>query len=219
MQAHSILSITEEELSRIVLDIHDGPVQYQFTALSLLAEIQNEVQQTLPHTDLAPRLAQVAMLLESSLYEIRSFLGAFRPPEFRKRSLISIFEGLIFQHEEWTHNTVEFVAEDVPDEVALPVKIALYRILQEALANTYRHAGVEQYTVRVWSEESDICLAVIDDGRGFDPSQLAQITDDTAQHIGLRGMKERVALLGGAFDLISQPEQGTRLLIRVPAAV
>ena len=219
MQAHSILSITEEELSRIVLDIHDGPVQYQFTALSLLAEIQNEVQQTQPRSDLAPRLAQVAMLLESSLYEIRSFLGAFRPPEFRKRSLISIFEGLIFQHEEWTHNTVEFVAEHVPAEVMLPVKIALYRILQEALSNTYRHAGVEEYTVRVWGDDGDICLTVTDEGCGFDPAQLAQKLDENTQHIGLRGMKERVALLGGAFHLTSQPGQGTRLFIRVPASV
>lgn len=219
MQAHSILSITEEELSRIVLDIHDGPVQYQFTALSLLAEIQNEVQQTMPRSDLAPRLAQVAMLLESSLYEIRSFLGAFRPPEFRKRSLLSIFEGLVFQHEEWTNNRVDFIAEEVPENVALPVKIALYRILQEALSNTYRHAGVEQYAVHVWSEGSDICLEVVDEGRGFDLELLEQAPDEGTQHIGLRGMKERVALLGGTFHLTSQPGQGTRLSIRVSASV
>lgn len=212
-----ILTVTEEELSRIILDIHDGPVQYLFTALSLLTGIQQEVGQDLQPPDLAPRLAQVGVLLESSLYEIKFFMGAFRPPEFRRRPLVSIVEGLVIQHEEWTGNTVELATGDLPDEIALPVKIALYRIVQEALSNSYRHAGVEHYSVSLWADDDKICLEVADRGRGFEPHALAQPDEaERVEHIGLRGMRDRVAILGGHFELASRPGEGTRIYVEVP---
>jgi len=229
---HRILSITEDELSRIILDIHDGPVQYLFTALSLLTSLQNEIKQSQAQkedvqgglsADLSPRLAQVGTLLESSLYEIKHFMGTFRPPEFRRRSLTSIVQGLIIQHEESTNMQVELEMQNVPDDVTLPVKIALYRILQEALSNTYRHAGVEQQWVRLWGEGKQICLEVEDDGRGFAPPNLVDPLEgemnDAVEHIGLRGMADRVALLGGTFELTSRINKGTRVVVRVPAHV
>lgn len=217
---YRLLSLTEEELSRIVLDIHDGPVQYLFTALSLLTRIQDEVANDPAKAELVPTLARVAMLLESSLYEIKSFLGTFRPPEFKRRSLVSIIEGLVLQHEEWTGSTVELTVEDVPDDVALPVKIALYRILQEALSNAYRHAGVDKQWVRLWSENNFVCLEVVDRGRGFTPPPLNELpTDEQETHIGLRGMRDRVMLLNGEFHLFSRPGEGTRIVVKVPAHV
>ncbi len=216
---HRLLSLTEEELSRIILDIHDGPVQYLFTALSLLTRIQNDIADDPSKADLLPSLAQVAVLLESSLYEIKFFLGTFRPPEFRRRSLVSIIEGLVLQHEEWTGNTVELVVEDIPHDVALPVKIALYRILQEALSNAYRHAGVDRQWVRLWSDGAFICLEVVDRGRGFTPPPLDEATHEREAHIGLRGMRDRVALLNGEFHLASKPGEGTRIVVKVPAHV
>lgn len=213
-----ILTVTEEELSRIILDIHDGPVQYLFTALSLLTGIQQEVAQQVP-PDLSPRLAQVGVLLESSLYEIKFFMGAFRPPEFRRRSLRSLVEGLVIQHEEWTGNMVELETAALPDEISLPVKIALYRIVQEALSNSYRHAGVEQYRVKLWYEEGSLCLEVSDDGRGFEPPDLEKaITAEHTEHIGLQGMRDRVAILGGRFSLESEVGKGTRIYVELPSA-
>lgn len=220
LPSYRMLSVAEEELSRIILDIHDGPVQYLFTALSLLTGLQDDVSRQQPKGDLAPRLAQVGMLLESSLYEIKFFLGTFRPPEFRTRSLVSIVQGLIIQHEEWTGTTVDLETADIPDNITLPVKIALYRILQEALANAYRHSGVEQQTVRLWCAEAGICLDVIDHGRGFIPPDLEAGHDgEFEEHIGLRGMRDRVALLNGRFELVSEPGHGTRIHVEVPAYV
>jgi len=218
--SHRILTVAEEELSRIILDIHDGPVQYLFTALSLLTGIQQEVAQTETRPDLLPRLAQVGTLLESSLYEIKFFLGTFRPPEFKRRSLLSLLEGLVIQHEEWTGNTVELLTETLPSEVDLPVKIALYRILQEALSNSYRHAGVEQHWVRLWADADRLYLEVKDEGRGFEPQAVQSANNqDREEHIGLRGMRDRVALLGGQFTLITSPGAGTRILVEVPIHV
>lgn len=214
--SQSILSVNEEELSRIVLDIHDGPVQYLFTALSLMTGIQEEIGEILPESDLSPRLARVATLLESSLYEIKFFLGAFRPPEFRRRSLNSLIEGLVIQHEEWTGNTVDLVIESIPAELILPIKIALYRILQEALSNANRHSGVDFHSVHVWGEPNRICLEVADDGRGFEPPDLNRDEGEHVDHIGLRGMRDRIELVGGQFELVSKPGAGTRIHVEVP---
>jgi signal transduction histidine kinase len=216
-----ILSVAEDELSRIVLDIHDGPVQYLFTALSLLTSLQNELSElpTDPPTDpkLLARLAQVGMLLESSLYEIRFFLGAFRPPEFRRRSLASIVEGLVIQHEDWTHVTVNLETDSLPADTPLAVKMAIYRVLQEALTNGYRHASVEEQWVRMWGEAGWIHLEVIDNGRGFMPPNLDDpVEAEREDHIGLRGMHDRVRLLGGRYQLESAPGHGTRVLVSLP---
>ncbi len=215
----SILTIAEQELSRIILDIHDGPVQYLFTALSLLTKIQDEIAEDETKVDLMPDIARVAMLLESTLYEIKFFLGAFRPPGFQHRSLASIIQGLVLQHEESTRTLVDLFLENVPEKVALPVKITVYRLIQEALSNAYRHAQVDQVSVRVWGEGEWIWLEVRDQGKGFQVPDLTSPIEEQVDHIGLRGMYERVRLVHGTFHLESEPGKGTRILARVPAYV
>lgn len=218
---HRILSVTEEELSRIILDIHDGPVQYLFAALSLLTRIQNQsASGKVDPLSLQPQLKQLSEMIETSLREIKSFMGTFRPPEFHSRSLLSIIQGLVIQHEEWSGSTVELKVEPLPSDVSLPVKIAIYRILQEALSNAYRHAKVDHHWVRLWSEDHMICMTVVDKGKGFEPPPLdGPMATEREEHIGLRGMRDRVALLGGLFSLTSSPGEGTRILVKVPANV
>lgn len=221
-----ILTVTEEELCRIVLDIHDGPVQKIFSALSRVNHLQHitvHLSSEEPAPDTATlrvyqdSLAQVATLLEASLTEIRTFLGAFRPPEFNQRPLLDVLEGLIIQHEELTQTTVHLEADPRLPEVAQPIKIALYRILQEALANAVRHARVNEHFVHLWADQTDIYLEVVDAGPGFDPPDLTGPTaTERAEHIGLRGMRDRAQLVGGEFSLVSRPGQGTRINVRVP---
>jgi signal transduction histidine kinase len=213
--SHRILTVTEEELCRIVLDIHDGPVQKIFAALNHLTHLQHlaERHECPPLTS----LPQITQLLETAMAEIRTFLGAFRPPEFNQRALLDIIEGLIIQHEELTDTTVHLKAETELPEVAPPVKIALYRIVQEALANSVRHAGVQEHFIHLWLHRGDIYLEVIDFGRGFDPPDLTgPDATERAEHIGLRGMRDRVQLIGGKFELSSRPGHGTRIRVCVP---
>jgi signal transduction histidine kinase len=218
---YRILSVTEEELSRIILDIHDGPVQYLFAALSLLAQVQHQLDtQTAPDLALKSTIEQITGMIETSLREIKSFLGTFRPPEFQRRPLLSIVRGLVIQHEEFTSTTVDLIVDSLPDDVALPVKIALYRILQEALSNAFRHAKADRQWVHLWSEDDVICLEVEDRGKGFEPPPLdGPLATERVEHIGLRGMRDRVALLGGTFHLVSHPGQGTRITVKVPSHV
>lgn len=214
-----ILGVIEEELNRIVLDVHDGPVQNLFAALSQLTQLRYTLESEAHpvSADLLPRIEQVSAMVEASLHEIKFFLGTFRSPEFQRRPLQEIVESLVIQHEEWTGQTIELTCRPLSDDIALHVKIALYRILQEALSNAHRHAGVDRQSVRFWMEDDMICLRVQDKGRGFVPPPLEgpQATE-RQEHIGLRGMRERVALLKGDFKLRSEVGKGTMITVKVP---
>ncbi len=216
-----MLAVTEEELQRIVLDIHDGAVQRLFAALSQVNLLQQQVASA-SGPDCAAHvqsLARIAALLEDSLTDIRTFLGAFRPPEFARRNLLFVLRALILQFESTTGNRVDFAVSGAIPEVALPIKIALYRILQEALSNSDRHAGVKEQRVSLWTENDQVCLEVSDAGRGFEPPQLlGPGATEREEHIGLRGMRDRVELVSGMFALWSRPGQGTRITLRVPYA-
>jgi signal transduction histidine kinase len=214
-----LLAVTEEELNRIVLDIHDGPVQYLFAALSLLTRLQHQVDSQLSKDEEASKtLAKVSQLVEESLHEIKSFLGTFRPPEFHRRTLSSLVQGIVIQHEEWTGHSVDLTIETLPSDIPLPSKIALYRILQEALSNAHRHSGTKQQWVKLYSEDDIIVLDIMDKGSGFRPPLLEGPNGtEREEHIGLRGMRDRVKLVGGEFQLISNPGEGTHIVVRMPA--
>lgn len=209
-----ILAVTEEELCRIVLDIHDGPVQKLFAASSLLDHVQAS-------TPLAPdvqrEVQRVAGLLEAAMREIRIFLGAFRPPDFAARPLLEVLEDLIIQQEQLTGANICLEAQGELPAVSIPTKIALYRIVQEALSNAARHAGVDEHFVHLWSRPSGLVLEIIDYGRGFDPPPLdGPFATEASQHIGLRGMRDRVHLVGGTLRVESAPGRGTTIHVEAP---
>ncbi|MFN8470753.1 MAG: sensor histidine kinase [Anaerolineae bacterium] len=217
-----ILSVTEEELQRVILDIHDGPVQKLFAASSQVTLMQSRLTHVPEplRTSLETELARIAMLLETSLNEIKTSVGTMRPPEFRRRPLVSVLQGLIMQHEAMTGMRVELTVRNEIPPVSPPVKIAMYRILQEALSNAYRHAGVDQLDVSLACEEGWVTLDIQDSGRGFEPPPLeGPSATEREEHIGLRGMRERAQLVGGYLRLTSYPGQGTHIQVKAPSDV
>ena len=213
-----ILAVTEEELQRIILDIHDGPVQKLFAALSQIELLRRLLDGREPGpSGLGLGLQKLSRLLESSLAEIKTGLGTFRSPGFRNRSLVSVLRGLVMQHETSSGMRTELtVVREIPS-VSVPVKIALYRILQEALSNVARHAQVDGLDIYLSGEDGWVVLRVIDAGLGFDPPPLeGPLATELEEHIGLRGMRDRTELVGGSFKLTSRPGYGTRIEVRVP---
>lgn len=211
-----LLQIAEREVGRIILDIHDGPVQNIFAALSQLSIVQRYLVRRFGDeaTDEVERIRQSIGLLEHSLNEIRTFMGTFRPPEFERRDLLAVLDGLVIQHEELTGIPVSLDVQGQLPEVSLPVKIGLYRVLQEALSNASRHAHVDHHFVSLCSDGDMITMEVTDRGQGFDVA--AELEVQNGLHIGLTGMRERVEILGGQFDIRSTPETGTHIRVVVP---
>jgi len=218
LAARRLLAVTEEELQRIVLDIHDGPVQNLFAALSQLSLLRARMA-ALPEVpaECTPALTRAISLLELSLNDIRNLLGTFHAPEFAGRGLAEIVEDLAVQHETLTGGAVTLEITGLLPNVSLPVKIALYRILQEALSNIHRHAGVNAATVRLWAGVGRLCLEVADHGRGFQPPPLSgPEATERHEHIGLRGMRERAALVNGEICVDSRPGAGTQVRVEIP---
>src|SRR3989441_5253768 len=212
-----LLATSERELQRIVLDMHDGAVQDIFAALSQLQVLERALA---GDAGTQQRTRQAMRLLERALGEIRNFIGAFRPPGFERRALGEIVEGLAVQHETLTDQVVELELPPDLGDCGLPTKIAIYRILQEALANGHRHSGASRQRLTVDRRGSAIALTVSDDGKGFDPQRVLASEADVGVeggHFGLRGIQDRVAMLGGTFAIDSAPGRGTSLTVTLPA--
>ena len=92
------------------------------------------------------------------------------------------------------------------------VETAAYRIVQEALTNVARHAGVSEVTVRLWTDQDTLSVQIEDQGTGFDPEPALA----AANTIGLAGMRERAVLLGGQLTIESAPGAGTYVTAELP---
>lgn len=215
--SHRMMQVTERELQRILLDLHDGPVQNMYAALSQLDLLRRGLEAAGTSTPAVDdRIGRIRQLLESGLGEVRSFIGAFRPPEFEARDLVTLVESLAMQHESVTDTVIDLQVRGPLPDVGLYVKIALYRVLQESLSNAYRHGGARRMVVRLRPVRRRgaprLRMSVSDDGNGFDPSQKRG-----DKHFGLSGMRDRVQMVGGRFRLRSVVGRGTTIAAEVPA--
>ena len=112
---------------------------------------------------------------------------------------------------------VTFTANVERLEIGPSVRIACFRIAQEAITNAIRHASAETVALELRHEADRLCLSVRDDGVGFDPSVVHEQAGQGAS-IGLLSMKERVSLLGGELEVNSAPERGTEIRAWFPTA-
>jgi signal transduction histidine kinase len=126
--------------------------------------------------------------------------------------LLAALECHFKRYEAQTRISVHFDPPDLPCRLTADVETALYRIVQEALTNVARHAGVREVWIKLAVEASLIALAIEDRGCGFDTTASPAKTAST----GLSGMRERATLLNGLFEIESAPGCGTRLRTWLP---
>ncbi len=149
-------------------------------------------------------------LAEAALAEMRALIFELRPESLEREGLVAALskQGAALQAR---HDML--VQTDLCEEPALPltVKQELYRIAQEALHNTVKHARASKVVLVLRQTANAVILEVCDDGVGFDP------LGSFPGHLGLRSMQERVSRLDGRLQIESAPGQGTRLLAQVPS--
>ncbi len=202
----------ETDLTALVLDIHDGLVQNLFAAYTQVHTLQHLLQKGVDAQEVRAGLERVAGLLESSLREIRTFVHAFSPDAVDDHDVCRMVEGLVEQRRQLTGMHIQLQFDGDFPLPPLPIRVALYRILQEALSNAYRHAHATRVNVRLYRKGSVLGLYITDDGQGFDIEKVFS-DSGTTKHLGLRGIRERVQTLGGTFRLSSKPGQGTTLQV------
>jgi len=216
------LQTDERLLTRVALDLHDGPAQDLSLALLRLKDLQEGVvrQRQLSSSEIPSTLEQdfalVQTSLESALKEIRQLGLGLRLPELESRSLAQVAERATREHEARTGNRVKLRVGPLSDQVGMPQKIAVYRIIQEGLNNAHRHGKVQEQSVTLDSSKGWIRLVISDRGTGFDPALLTRGSDEEGSKLGLRGMRERVELLGGSLSFSTEPGRGATILVRLP---
>jgi len=198
---------TSEERTRLARELHDSVTQTLFSA-SLLAEALPIVWQR-DAAEGARNLAKLRQLVRGALAEMRTLLFELRPSALAVADLGTLLKQLGDVLTGHTRIPVELSVEGQA-HVPADVKIAVYRIAQEAFNNIAKHAGASQVGVTFRAAPEALSLAVRDDGQGFD---LAAIPDD---HMGLRIMAERAAGIGARLRIDSAPRHGTEVSLSWP---
>jgi signal transduction histidine kinase len=208
-------ALNERFLRRIAADLHDGPGQDLALALLRIDELA-ELCATCMVFAVKRRAASddfvtIQSALQSALSDMRAILAGLRLPEIGQLSITETAERAVRDYSRKTSASVGLNVNDVPMEAPLSVKITLYRILQESLANGFRHADGANQWVSITGKEGQLIIEISDDGPGF--NKQAVLADD---HLGLVGMRERVEILGGTFELESVQDNGTLIRARLP---
>ncbi len=223
-------ALNERFLRRFSAELHDGPAQDISLALLQLdhvadgvfaegeaAATTSESAATTAATSMAiaaePELTRVQETLQRAMQEVRAISAGLMLPQLKDLTLAEVVEHAAQAHRRRTRSEVAVLLGDLGAEASLATKIAIYRIVQEALTNAWRHAGGNHQQVCATRQEDMIQLTVMDDGPGFDP---VPALGDSENHLGLLGMRERVETLGGEFQVESAPLQGTRIVVHLP---
>ena len=210
--AASVLRGQEEERRRISQELHDEPVQALIAVCRRLDALPG--RQRLPAETLAA-LGQARDLVEATAGGLRELAQGLRPPSLDDLGLAAALRQLAgaFERRSGVAATLAVRGEGrLPPEVEL----ALFRIAQEALRNVERHAAARHVALTLCFE-AEVTLAVADDGRGFRPETAARPGE--RGRLGLLGMQERAAWLGGRLDIASAPTGGTTITAHFPTPV
>jgi signal transduction histidine kinase len=163
-------------------------------------------------TEIECELEVIQGSLRRSLKEVRATSSGLLLPHLGALTVAQTLEHVVRGHQRRTGLAANIVQRDLPAQAPLATKIALYRIVQEALNNAWRHAEGAVPTVTVTGSEDRLVIEVADPGPGFDPA----ITQGSESHLGLVSMRERAESLGGQFHIDSAPGRGTRAIATLP---
>lgn len=208
------LSISRER-NRLARELHDT-LAHSLSALTVQLEAVSALWDTRPER--ARRLLdQASETARTGLAEARRALQDLRASPLQDLGLILAVQELAEAAAERCGATLDLTLPDRLDRCPSPiVEQGIYRIAQETLENVIRHAGARMIRVSLEQTGSEMTLAVADDGQGVDLEALDVSGADADDRFGIRGMKERAALIGGQLEISSQAGRGTSVRLTVP---
>jgi PAS domain S-box-containing protein len=203
------LQATEDERQRIARELHDDTAQ-RLAALMLRVRRLADEPSPAKRTAL---LEEIRAEIVDAAEGVKRMARGLRPPEIEELGLAlavaahvrSLREGLGFE--------VDADLGVVDPFLDVTAKLALYRIVQEALSNSRRHSGTRRASVRLFVEDGMVVAEIADVGRGFLHSRAME----SGGGLGLVGMRERATMVGGKLTIESAPGQGTQVRAMVPA--
>jgi signal transduction histidine kinase len=204
--SRSLFNLQEAERRRLAGELHDEIGQL----LTTLGFVVRELEAPTPDA-MRKQSGQARDLVQDLLARIRSMSADLRPTALDQLGLDPALRTLNDRFTRTTQLKVDYVGRDLDRRFPPEVETAAYRVIQEAMTNAARHAGVAGLRVEVVGDREQIRLVVLDNGRGFD----VRAVESRASSGGLLGMRERVALLDGELEIRSEPGRGTCVRARL----
>lgn len=208
--------INETFLQRVSADIHDGPGQDLGFALMRIKNLNDSLTESATAGNPIPAewsngLSQTKAAVESAMKDLRALSADIDLPDIALLSVDAIAERVV---RDFNIKTGVVVGLEVPNQL-VPLsfrdKVAIYRVLQESLANIYRHAPNVASRVVIKTRANSLIVEISDKGPGFDPQAAIK-----KKRLGLVGMRQRIEVLGGSFQLITTLGAGTTILVTLP---
>ena len=211
-----VINAQEEERRRLARELHDETGQ-TLTAISLSLETLRAELSAEQESGTRKRLDDLREMTRAALTELRKMAMALRPSALDDLGLVPAVRRYAMQHLESQGIRMKLEAGDIDHALDSAHQTVLFRIVQEAINNVARHSKATSASIRFWREGEEVCGEVSDNGVGFEPEQsLAKHASSAG--LGLLGMQERAALVGGSVVITSRPGRGSKVVVRVPAS-
>ncbi|HSG48665.1 MAG TPA: ATP-binding protein [Longimicrobiales bacterium] len=207
--SHQVLRAEERERERIAGELYAGTAQ---TLAGVLVRLRIVMRQTADEAE-RRQIEEVASEIRAALEEVRAFARRLRPPELDELGVRAALEAHARGLASEDGPRIEFDGELREAELSHDARLALFRVVQEALTNAVRHSGAARISVTFRPGDDGLETVVEDDGRGFDPEELER---EAPARLGLLTMIERAAYAQGVTQVDSAPGVGTRIRLVLP---
>ncbi len=216
-RASQIIKAQEQERKRIARELHDETSQVLTSLLISLAVLEEAI--TTP--DGRARIADTRTLAHQTLRAIRNLSIDLRPSALDDLGLLPALRWYIKEYQQKCSIVVEFHATGFKGRLPTEIETALYRIVQESLTNTAKHANAHKIYIYLKEDADTVDATIIDDGSGFDLQALHKTATQERgialeRGLGLVGMEERAVLLNGSLTINSSHGHGTTVEVRIP---
>ena len=207
-----LLGAQEEERRRVAYEVHDGLAQVAAAAHQHLQAFARRYQ---PEGERSRAdLNLIVRLVRRTVTDARQIIANLRPTTLDDFGLAAAISQ---ERDNLCDDGYEVDYRQDVGEERLPetIEITLFRLVQEATTNLRKHADTRWVGIELARRGDNVYLEVRDQGKGFEPSEV-QTEGGPGERVGLASMKERVSILGGTFDIISRPDEGTTVKVSMP---
>ena len=207
-----ILQAQEDERQRVARELHDEAAQ---ALTSLLVRLRLLERARTPE-DAQAQVGELRKLTAAALEEVRRVAVDLRPKILDDLGLVAALGWRVDELNAGNTTQATLHVEGIEHRLPHTLELVFYRVAQEALNNTARHANAEQVKVSLCLCDGILSLEVADDGPGFDPETRQNGDNNRRGGLGLLGIHERMAMIGGQVEIDSAPGQGTRVRVSAP---
>ncbi len=205
-----IIEAQEQERKKLSREIHDGPAQ-MLANVMMRSDLIERVQRERGPDEALVEIRSLKVMVRNALYEVRRIIYDLRPMALDDLGLVPTLRKYLQTTEDYNNGVnLNFVNLGQVKRLPSDMEVALFRLVQEAVQNSLKHADPKQIQVKLSISKEMVTVVVKDDGKGFDSSIQKEGS------FGLVGMRERVELLEGEMTIDSRPGAGTLVFIQIP---